>query len=334
MKYQNKQLIKEAQKRIAYAQVRTGNESLDQACAVVTRALNHTITPTYSSLVSQSQSNTSYMKKSMHKEELFNATQFTSGNIRFSRNGFISKAKTHIANIYDDVTQVVFINFQKDPKDKRIKDLECYIGLLEEKMKELKIENDRLKQVQNNESKKFEEASNAYEEMLGVYSKLSKDYIELKKKESDTFEKYVIACQEREKILVDTEAQSAHFKTKIKLLEEVLTKRNEECKEISMKYRKAVIYINVKRQTLMGDKDVNKNSEATAINIKTAIRLHTPSVKLSHQQIISSQNSSLKEMKYEEALDNEQSVMKVLDSINTELLFPTQLKSYYASCEF
>jgi PHD/YefM family antitoxin component YafN of YafNO toxin-antitoxin module len=105
-------------------------------------------------------------------------------------------------------------------------------------MRELGVENDKLKGAQQNASKKLEE-------MVELYSKLSEDYVELKKKENDTFEKYVIASQEKERVLTDSEAQFAHYKTKIKLLEEVLTKRNEEYKEITMKYRKVVIFISM-----------------------------------------------------------------------------------------
>lgn len=73
----------------------------------------------------------------------------------------------------------------------------------------------------------------------------------------------------------------------------------------------------------MADKDEsNKNIESSAI------RLNTPSIKFSKPQI---KNSMSKEMGMSES---DSSVIKLLSNIDTELLFPTQLKSYYASAEF
>ena len=117
--------------------------------------------------------------------------------------------------------------------------------MLEQKLDELETENTELKKIYNQiETKGFQiklsEASMAYEEAMEMYSNLSKCYIELKKKESVTFEKYVEACQEREKALVDSQMEISHLHMKIKLLEEVLTRRNAECKEIPGNYSKNV----------------------------------------------------------------------------------------------
>eukprot|EP00826_Nyctotherus_ovalis_P046897 TRINITY_DN5338_c0_g2_i9.p2 TRINITY_DN5338_c0_g2~~TRINITY_DN5338_c0_g2_i9.p2 ORF type:complete len:131 (+),score=58.23 TRINITY_DN5338_c0_g2_i9:634-1026(+) len=123
-------------------------------------------------------------------------------------------------------------------KEKRIRDLECYVELLQEKMGLLEEENGRLKKQLK--GKAYGEVAVAYEEMVEVYSGLSKEFVRLKQKESETFEKYVAACEVKEKTLVDTQLELSRLRMKVKLLEEVLTKRNTEYKELLTKYRKTV----------------------------------------------------------------------------------------------
>lgn len=90
-------------------------------------------------------------------------------------------------------------------------------------------------------NKKFCEASIAYENMIQTYSSLSKDFIKLKEKEAEVFEMYVKATQEKEKILIDSQMEYSHLKIKIKLLEQVLTKRNEEYNELLKKENTSVL---------------------------------------------------------------------------------------------
>lgn len=112
------------------------------------------------------------------------------------------------------------------------------MGLLQEKMGLLEEENERLrKQLKG---RVLSEVAVAYEEMVEVYSGLSKQLVRLKQKESETFEKYVAACETKEKTLVDTQLEFSRLRMKVKLLEEVLTKRNTEYKELLVKYRKTV----------------------------------------------------------------------------------------------
>ena len=106
---------------------------------------------------------------------------------------------------------------------------------MEEKIIVLNTENEKLKKLSEIFTMKFIESATACEELQEMYSNISKECIKFKKSESEIFDKYVIACQEKERVLVDSEMQFAHLKMKIKLLEEVLTKRNQECKEITKK---------------------------------------------------------------------------------------------------
>jgi len=82
--------------------------------------------------------------------------------------------------------------------------------------------------------------------MQEVYSNLSRECVALKKSESEMFEKYVTACQEKTKALFDSKLEFSHLRTKIKLLKEVLTKRNEECNKFVKKKEKVTLLITVR----------------------------------------------------------------------------------------
>ena len=137
----------------------------------------------------------------------------------------------------------------------RIKDLEKYIELLEQKVVELEktndtlhLENASLKLCSRSESafsKKFQqrytEAAEDCEEMYENYSTLAKECISLKNREDAMFEKYVTACQEKEKTIVDSEMALSHQRVKIKLLQETLTKRNNEYDELYKKNKDVVL---------------------------------------------------------------------------------------------
>lgn len=81
-----------------------------------------------------------------------------------------------------------------------------------------------------------------FEELLEMYSTLSKNCLKLKEKENEMFENYISVCQEKEKIVVDTDEEIAHQRMKIKLLQEALTKRNQEFETLQNKNKRLVIY--------------------------------------------------------------------------------------------
>jgi len=118
--------------------------------------------------------------------------------------------------------------------------LEYYIELLQEKIYLLEDENAKLKLD-------IKKVSATSEEIMELYSGLSKEFVKLKYKESETFEKYVIACEIKEKTLVNTQLELSRLRMKVKLLEEVLTKRNSEYKELLSKYKKTVLHIIIYR---------------------------------------------------------------------------------------
>ena len=155
-------------------------------------------------------------------------------NARGSRNNYIS-LETNYSMIKQDILKSRRRNYMKEfitvkepkinktysniDKDKRIRDLECYVELLEEKILVLKYDNEKLisKQSWAEINAKLSEAAIAYEEMLNTYSQLSKEFIKLKTKEYETFEKYVAACEEKEKVIVETELESSKLRMKIKI---------------------------------------------------------------------------------------------------------------------
>ena len=137
-------------------------------------------------------------------------------------------------------------------------------------------------------------------------------------------------CQEKERILADSQTEYSHLKTKVKLLEEVLIKRNEEYNELSKKYRKTVFCINTV-QVIIEDNSNNNSSECSMI-----IKKFNMSSKSSHNKIqnVTSGKCMYKNTKYNENSLDDSSNDKVLGKLDPEILFPTQLKSYYASAVF
>jgi len=146
--------------------------------------------------------------------------------------------------------------------EKRIKDLEVFADLLRQKVDELgrnneilQKENQKLNQLLHNNTqnsgmlqqrysgKYIEIIANETEEMYEMYSSLSKDCLKLKERENEMFEKYTNICQEKEKFVVDTEEEMSHQRIKIKLLQEALTKRNQEYQILDKKNKKLVRFI-------------------------------------------------------------------------------------------
>jgi predicted RNase H-like nuclease (RuvC/YqgF family) len=87
---------------------------------------------------------------------------------------------------------------------------------------------------------KYVELAEGCEEMRGNCSSLAKDCMELKKKENNIFENYINACQEKEKVSVDSKLEISHQRIKIKLLQETLTKRNHEYESLKSKNKQLV----------------------------------------------------------------------------------------------
>ena len=119
--------------------------------------------------------------------------------------------------------------------------MQGYIKNLKESNIKLKAENVKLRNEKIELHMKYIESSNAYEESLGLYSELAKECIKIKSEMCEVYNKYEIVCQQKDKEIIDLKMEYAHLKIKIKLLEEVLTKRNKECKELENKLNQNVI---------------------------------------------------------------------------------------------
>ena len=72
------------------------------------------------------------------------------------------------------------------------------------------------------------------------YSTLAKDCLILKQREAESFDNYINACQEKEKLAVDSKMEISHQRMKIKLLQEALTKRNQEFEALQKKHQHLV----------------------------------------------------------------------------------------------
>jgi DNA repair exonuclease SbcCD ATPase subunit len=117
---------------------------------------------------------------------------------------------------------------------KRIRNLEEYSGLLKAKIKELEQNIvgedcislvDRVGEV---DYKRYEDAAKELEEIEELYSTLSHDYARLKRNEEDLIEKSKEISKEKEVLIAESEKKASQQRVKIMLLQEALTKRNEE----------------------------------------------------------------------------------------------------------
>ena len=76
--------------------------------------------------------------------------------------------------------------------------------------------------------KKYEDTAKELEEIKEIYSTLSYDYARLKRNEEDLIEKTKTITQEKETLIAESEKKASQQRVKIMLLQEALTKRNEE----------------------------------------------------------------------------------------------------------
>jgi predicted RNase H-like nuclease (RuvC/YqgF family) len=77
-------------------------------------------------------------------------------------------------------------------------------------------------------------------EMQAKYSALAQDCLALKQREAETFDNYITACQTREKLAVDSKQEISHQRVKIKLLQDALTKRNQEYEKLQKRNKELV----------------------------------------------------------------------------------------------
>ncbi len=114
--------------------------------------------------------------------------------------------------------------------------METYVGLLRQKLEETERE---LMGDSAGYAKTAEQCEAAYQS----YSALAKDCIAIKRAESEAFEQYISACQEKEKAQVNMRMEVSDQRMKIKLLQETLRKQNEEFEAVQQQNRHIVAYI-------------------------------------------------------------------------------------------
>eukprot|EP00826_Nyctotherus_ovalis_P034758 TRINITY_DN2920_c0_g1_i1.p2 TRINITY_DN2920_c0_g1~~TRINITY_DN2920_c0_g1_i1.p2 ORF type:complete len:146 (-),score=35.48 TRINITY_DN2920_c0_g1_i1:458-895(-) len=120
----------------------------------------------------------------------------------------------------------------------KMHELELYVNHLEGRVEELTNEKGRVKCIGKYD--KHRQRATAIEDMYSNYSKASKKVIEINHRRKILFEKYINICQEREKMVVDIKLEHSSQKTRIKLLQEALAKRNKEYSSALLKLEKVV----------------------------------------------------------------------------------------------
>lgn len=111
---------------------------------------------------------------------------------------------------------------------KRIRNLEEYAELLKAKIAELEEELGAEEGVGEAAYPNCEDLVKELEEIRNVYSTLSLDYARLKKNEEELVEKTKQITQDKETLVAEAEKKASQQRVKIMLLQEALTKRNEE----------------------------------------------------------------------------------------------------------
>jgi hypothetical protein len=134
------------------------------------------------------------------------------------------------------------------------KDLEAYAELLQLKVEELEkgnmgmqSEKERVLQewrraeaVAAQQAQKYHKLATDYERLQAMYSTLALDSLALRQKEKEHFSNFIAVSQEKEKLMADSEAEAAHQRLKINLLQEALTKRNQEYDKVFAKNKQLV----------------------------------------------------------------------------------------------
>lgn len=120
----------------------------------------------------------------------------------------------------------------------KMHELELYVNHLEGRVEELTNKKDILKNIGKNS--KYRQGVTDIEDMYSSYSKASKKVIEIKHRINTLFENYINTCQEREKAVVDIKLEQSSQKTRMKLLQEALAKRNKEYSSALSKSEKIV----------------------------------------------------------------------------------------------
>ena len=89
---------------------------------------------------------------------------------------------------------------------------------------------------------KLHEAAEAYEDMVGKYSGLSKECAELKRREYRLLEKYAILYQKKQKALINAQVVVSEYRQRIKSLEDALKQATDKNNQIiKLRTIKAVI---------------------------------------------------------------------------------------------
>ena len=105
----------------------------------------------------------------------------------------------------------------------KVQKMEIYIEDLNNRTKSLKCD-----QAKINNKKDYKELSEIIEKTYSKYSTLSKKTLKQKELENKAFENFISVSQDKEKALVDIHLTISHQNTKIKLLNEILEKKNKE----------------------------------------------------------------------------------------------------------
>ena len=122
---------------------------------------------------------------------------------------------------------------------RKIRNMELYISKLKERINDFsKKRNEITRYIED--PKKFVELNNIIEDVQFNYSRLSKESIKEKYKESETFKEYMEITQENEKISTDFQSEISDQEVKIKLLNETLAKRTGKLDEFETKNKQLV----------------------------------------------------------------------------------------------
>lgn len=117
----------------------------------------------------------------------------------------------------------------------KIGELQTHVQLLKDKVDAL---SKRQAEVKN--AKQVSRYLMDIEEAYASYSKLSEKTVRQRRSEKRQFEEYAEACQSKQEALVDARQEMSHIRTKIKLLQETLDKRNRDYNSLLSKKRETV----------------------------------------------------------------------------------------------
>lgn len=150
------------------------------------------------------------------------------------------RKKSSNSNYSGDIKS--FYLFPKSAKANK-EEIKQSTKLQQNRVLQLEKEFNELIDRKTNKNEKLKSVLKSIDGMYEKYSDLSKRIIKEKQLEEPSFEKYINACQNKEKVMIDMNLETSNQRMKIKLLHETLAKRNQEHNNLLEKTKNLVFFL-------------------------------------------------------------------------------------------